>query len=100
VITVAAKLPVPEPVTPPVKVIVWSPVLVPEMVEFPVMVRVLAASPMSIVRVLPAVNTVAVAKVRSKAAPVERMPRPVIAVWVPPAMAGAVFITKVLPVPV
>jgi len=30
VITVAAKLPVPLPVTPPVRVIVWSPVLVPD----------------------------------------------------------------------
>ena len=29
VTTVAAKLPVPEPVTPPVRVMVWSPVLLP-----------------------------------------------------------------------
>jgi|SRR3990167_1256697 len=33
VITVAAKLPVPLPVTPPVRVIVWSPVFVPDRLE-------------------------------------------------------------------
>jgi hypothetical protein len=40
VITVAAKLPVPLPVTPPVKVIVWSPVLAPEIELVPVTARV------------------------------------------------------------
>jgi hypothetical protein len=39
--SVAAKLPVPEPVTSPVSVIVWLPVLVPEMLD-PVTVPVAA----------------------------------------------------------
>jgi hypothetical protein len=36
VTTVAAKLPVPEPVTPPVRVMVWSPVFAPEIELVPV----------------------------------------------------------------
>ena len=45
VITVAAKLPVPDPVTPPVKVIVWSPVFDPDTEGDAPRTSVLAASP-------------------------------------------------------
>ncbi len=49
---VAAKEEVPEPVTSPVKVIVWSPVLVPDNVVSPLKIIVRLKSPVFILRVL------------------------------------------------
>ena len=60
--------------------LVWSPVLVPLTEADAPMVSVRATSPSAIVRVRPAVKTSALAIVRSKAAPVDRMPSAVSAV--------------------
>lgn len=51
---VAVKEEVPEPVTSPVKVIVWSPVLVPEIVALAAIVKVLSASFVLILKILEA----------------------------------------------
>ncbi len=61
---VAAKLPVPDPVTSPVSVTVWSPVLVPESVAFPLSVRVRSASPVVTVSVRLAVRSDPGAKIK------------------------------------
>ena len=92
VTTVAAKLPVPLPVTPPVNVIVWSPVLVPLTVASPEMVSMRLALLSVTVRVLSdTVRFSVFASFRSKApVPVERTPNEVIAVCVPPVIVGAV----------
>jgi len=63
---------------------------VPPIVVLAVKVSVLAASPIDIdFSVRPAVNNSLLAKVKSKAAPVDLIPSPVNAVCEPPAIAGA-----------
>ena len=64
----------------------------PESVGFPESVRVRAASPRLNDKVRPAVKTSELASVKSNAAPVERMPRPVSAVFVPPLIVGLVSV--------
>ncbi len=97
---VVAKLPVPDPVTLPVSVIVWSPLFEPLMVALPAKVNVRAASPITTVNVRVAVRTSEDANFRSKAAPVERTPKDVRALITPPAIVGAVSTTNLVPVPV
>ena len=96
---VAAKEPVPLPVTSPVSVIVWSPVLEPDTLADAPTVSVLEVSPTAKVRVLPAVRFSLLAKVKSKApVPVERMLRDVRESTVP-ALMSAVVATRLAIVP-
>ena len=68
----------------------------PIFVKLPPKLRVLAASFRVTVRVLPAVRFSVLAIVKSKApVPVERIPREVIAVCVPPLIVGAVSVLLV-----
>ena len=85
VTTVAAKEPVPLPVTPPVKVMVWSPVFAPEIETAPapmVSAEVLAALPVSVtvpvftVRAVVSVAFVTAPAVRPAAVPVRFVATP------------------------
>ena len=89
---VAAKLPVPVPVTSPVRVIVWSPVLVPLTDGDAPKTNVRSALPKLIAKVLaPTVRFSVLAMIISKAPdPVERTLRDVRESAVPPLMSGVV----------